>query len=109
MPVTLDATTLGALPRGAVLINAARGKHVVDDDLIEALDSGQLSGATLDVFREEPLPADHPFWSHPNIILYPHAAAWTLPESAAPVIADNIRRARAGEALFGQIEVRRGY
>lgn len=105
----LDATTLGALPRGSVLINAARGKHVVDDDLIEALNSGQLSGATLDVFREEPLPADHPFWAHPDIILYPHAAAWTLPESAGPVIADNIRRARSGEALFGQIEVRRGY
>lgn len=105
----LDATTLGALPRGAVLINTARGKHVVDDDLIEALDSGQLSGATLDVFREEPLPADHPFWSHPNIIVYPHAAAWTLPESAAPVIADNIRRAAEGRELFGKIEVRRGY
>lgn len=105
----LDATTLGALPRGAVLINAARGKHVVEDDLIEALDSGHLSGATLDVFREEPLPADHPFWAHPNIILYPHAAAWTLPESAGPVIADNIQRAHKGAALFGQIEVRRGY
>lgn len=105
----LDATTLGALPRGAVLINTARGKHVVDDDLIEALDSGQLSGATLDVFREEPLPADHPFWSHPNIIVYPHAAAWTLQESAAPVIADNIVRAAEGRELVGQIEVRRGY
>lgn len=105
----LDATTLGALPRGAVLINAARGKHVVDDDLLEAVDSGQLSGASLDVFREEPLPAGHPFWSHPSVILYPHAAAWTLPESAGPVIADNIRRAHAGEPLFGQIEVRRGY
>ena len=105
----LDATTLGALPRGAVLINAARGKHVVEDDLIEALDSGQLSGATLDVFREEPLPADHPLWYHPDVTVYPHAAAWTLPESAAPVIADNIRRARSGQPLFGQIEVRRGY
>ena len=105
----LDATTLGALPRGAALINAARGKHVVDDDLIEALDSGQLSGATLDVFREEPLPGDHPFWSHPKIILYPHAAAWTLPESAAPVIADNIRRAHDGTELSGRINVRRGY
>lgn len=105
----LDATTLGALPRGAVLINAARGKHVVDDDLIEALDSGQLSGATLDVFREEPLPGDHPFWSHPKIILYPHAAAWTLPESAGPVIADNIRRAHEGTELSGRINVRRGY
>jgi glyoxylate/hydroxypyruvate reductase A len=105
----LDATTLGALPRGAVLINAGRGKHVVEDDLIEALHSGQLSGATLDVFREEPLPADHPLWYHPDVTVYPHAAAWTLPESAAPVIADNIRRARSGQPLFGQIEVRRGY
>lgn len=105
----LDATTLGALPRGAVLINAARGKHVVDEDLIDALDSGHLSAARLDVFREEPLPADHPFWAHPNITVYPHAAAWTLPESAAPVIAENIRRAREGVGLSGQIEVRRGY
>jgi glyoxylate/hydroxypyruvate reductase A len=105
----LDATTLSALPRGAVLINAARGKHVVEDDLVEALDSGQLSGATLDVFREEPLPADHPLWYRPDVTVYPHAAAWTLPESAAPVIADNIRRARLGQPLFGQIEVRRGY
>lgn len=105
----LDATTLGALPRGAVLINAARGKHIVDDDLIEALDSGHLSGATLDAFRTEPLTGDHPFWSHPKITLYPHAAAWTLPESAAPVIADNIRRAYHGEELYGRIDVRRGY
>ena len=105
----LDATTLGALPRGAVLINAARGKHVVDDDLIGALDSGQLSRASLDVYREEPLPIDHPFWTHPKIEMYPHAAAWTLPESASPVIADNIRRARAGEPLNGQIDVTRGY
>ena len=81
----------------------------MDDDLIEALDSGHLSGATLDVFRTEPLPGDHPFWSHPKITLYPHAAAWTLPESAAPVIADNIRRAYHGEELYGRIDVRRGY
>ena len=105
----LDATTLGALPRGAVLINVARGKHLVDDDLINALDSGQLSAATLDVFREEPLPFEHPFWMHPKISLFPHAAAWTLPESASPVIADNIRRCRAGEKLIGEIEVKRGY
>ena len=105
----LDATTLGALPRGAVVINAARGKHVVDDDLIDALDSGQLSGATLDVYRQEPLPQDHPFWAHPKIVMYPHAAAWTLPESAAPVLADNIRRARSGIPLTGQIDTRLGY
>ena len=105
----LDATTLGALPRGAVLINAARGRHVVDDDLIDALDSGQLSAASLDVYREEPLPAGHPFWTHPKIVMFPHAAAWTLPESGAPVIADNIRRLREGRALYGLIDARRGY
>ena len=105
----LDATTLGALPRGAVLINAARGRHVVDEDLIDALDSGRLSAASLDVYREEPLPAAHPFWRHPKIVMFPHAAAWTLPESASGVIADNIRRVRAGETLFGQIDIRRGY
>ncbi|MEE2996895.1 MAG: glyoxylate/hydroxypyruvate reductase A [Pseudomonadota bacterium] len=105
----LDATTLGALPSGSVLINSARGKHVVDDDLIEALDSGHLSGATLDVYRQEPLSPDHPFWGHPKIIMYPHAAAWTLPESAAPVIANNIRRASRGERLDGEIDTRRGY
>ena len=105
----LDATTLGALPRGASLINAARGRHVVDADLIDLLDDGHLSGASLDVFREEPLPAGHPFWTHPKIVVYPHAAAWTLPESAAPVLAGNIRRALAGEKLDGQIDRRRGY
>lgn len=105
----LDATTLGALPRGAVLINAARGKHVVDDDLLDALDTGQLSAATLDVYRQEPLPGGHPFWAHPKITMYPHAAAWTLPESAAPVIAENIRRATDGRELLGQIDIRRGY
>lgn len=105
----LDATTLGALPRGAILINAARGRIVVDADLLDLLDSGHLGGASLDVFREEPLPVDHPFWSHPGIVVSPHAAAWTLPESAAPVIADNIRRAADGHALLGVIDRRRGY
>lgn len=105
----LDATTLGALPRGAVLINAARGRHVVDDDLIEALDNGQLSAASLDVYREEPLPDGHPFWRHPKIVVWPHAAAWTLPDSGAPVIADNIRRLEDGRELSGRVETRRGY
>ena len=105
----LDATTLGALPRGAVLINAARGKHIVDQDLLESLRNGQISHATLDVHREEPLPADHPFWKHPKVIMYPHAAAWTLPQSASAVIADNIRRARDGRELVGQIDILRNY
>ena len=105
----LDATTLGALPAGAVLINAARGAHLVDQDLLHALDSEQLSYATLDVFREEPLPPDHPFWAHPRITLFPHAAAWSLPESGAAVIAENIRRALTGQSLIGQVDLNRGY
>ncbi len=105
----LDATAFGALPRGAVLINAARGRHVVDEDLLDALDGGRLSAASLDVYREEPLPADHPFWAHPKIVMFPHAAAWTLPESGAAVIAENIRRIREGREMTGLVDTRRGY
>ena len=92
----LDATTLGALPRGAHLINVARGAHVVDEELLALLDSGHIAGATLDVFRTEPLPDDHPFWTYPQVMVMPHAAAWTLPKTAASTVADNIRRHRSG-------------
>lgn len=105
----VDATLLGAMPRGATLINAGRGRHVVEADLLDALDSGQLSHATLDVFREEPLAEDHPFWTHPGITLFPHAAAWALPEDAGAIVAASIRRALAGEPLPGEIDRRRGY
>src|SRR4029079_17553616 len=73
----LKAPLCARLPRGAGLVNAGRGGHLVETDLIAALDSGQLSGAVLDVFREEPLPKGHPFWSHPRIIVTPHIAAET--------------------------------
>jgi glyoxylate/hydroxypyruvate reductase A len=92
-----------------VVINPARGGHVVDDDLIAALDSGHLDGATLDVFRTEPLPADHPFWSHGKITVTPHIAAWSLPRTAAKTVCDNIRRHRAGEALLHMVDLARGY
>ena len=105
----LDQTTLAALPSGAVIINAARGRHLVDQALIQLLDNGHLSGATLDVFREEPLPPEHPFWSHPKITVFPHAASWSLPSSAAPVIAENIKRVELGEKLFGQVDRNKGY
>ena len=105
----LDKTTLGALPRGAVVINGGRGHHVVDQDLIQLLDSGHLSGATLDVFREEPLLPEHPFWDHPKITVFPHAASWSLPSSAAPVIAKNIKRIGCGEKLFGEVDRTKGY
>lgn len=105
----IDATLLGAMPRGATLINAGRGRHVVEADLLDALDSGQLSHATLDVFREEPLPEDHPFWQHPGITLFPHAAAWALPEDAGSILAGSIRQILAGEPVPGGIDRRRGY
>jgi glyoxylate/hydroxypyruvate reductase A len=105
----LDATTLGALPRGAHLINVARGAHVVDQDLLDLLDSGQIAGATLDVFRTEPLPDDHPYWGHPKVLVMPHASAWTLPKTGAITVAENIRRHRAGEPMSPVVDLDRGY
>ena len=105
----LNAGTFARLPKGAVVINAARGGHLVDDDLLQALDSGQLSAAVLDVFHAEPLPADHPFWTHPRIDVTPHVASLTVPESAAKAVAANIRRMRAGEPPEPIVDPARGY
>jgi glyoxylate/hydroxypyruvate reductase A len=105
----LNARTLGLLPRGAFLLNAARGGHVVQDDLLAALDEGQVAAAALDVFEPEPLPADHPFWSHPQVVLTPHAASITIPRSAAPQVVENIHRARAGLAPINQVDFGAGY
>src|SRR5207253_9283472 len=95
----LNKALFAGLPRGAGLVNAGRGGHLVEPDLIPALDSGQLSGAVLDVFRDEPLPPDHPFWRHPRIIVTPHIAAETHPPTAAPIIRDAIRRFAAGQPV----------
>src|SRR5271155_828827 len=84
----LSARTFAALPRGAGLVNAGRGGHLVEEDLIPALASGQLSAAALDVFGEEPLPPGHPFWPHPRILVTPHIAGTTNPQTAAPIILD---------------------
>jgi glyoxylate/hydroxypyruvate reductase len=105
----LNASTLALLPRGAALINAARGAHLVEADLLAALASGQVSAAVLDVFRQEPLPADHPFWRHPRVILTPHVAAFTNPTTAAPIILDNIRRFEDGRPLLNRVDLARGY
>ncbi len=105
----LDARTLALLPPGAAVVNAARGEHVVDADLIAALDSGHLSGATLDVFDKEPLPADHPFWRHDKVLVTPHVASLTDERSAAPQIVENIRRARAGDPLLNAVDRAAGY
>jgi glyoxylate/hydroxypyruvate reductase A len=100
---------LAQLPRGAFVINGARGAHVVDADLLAALDSGQVAAAALDVFDPEPLPADHAFWAHPRVIMTPHAASITIPSSAAPQVVENIHRARAGQALINLVDFGAGY
>lgn len=105
----LNAETLAALPKGAYVINAGRGPEVVDEALIAALDSGHLSGATLDVFHREPLDPAHPFWDHPKILVTPHNAADSIPQSVAPQIAENLRRARAGEPLLNVVNPDTGY
>lgn len=105
----VNRDTLSLLPRGAFLINAARGRHVVDEDLIAALDSGQIAGATLDTFREEPLPVDHPFWSHPRITVVPHIAAVTQVRTAARTLAANVRAMLAGRAPAHEVDRTRGY
>ncbi|WP_051329992.1 2-hydroxyacid dehydrogenase [Niveispirillum irakense] len=105
----LNRETLSHLPHGAYLINAARGAHLVEADLLPLLEEGRLAAATLDVFAVEPLPADHPFWTHPFITILPHAAAQTLPQTAAPIITANIARHRAGQGLAHVVDRGRGY
>jgi len=105
----LDARLFAGLPRGAYLINCARGQHLVEADLLAALDSGQLAGATLDVFHEEPLPAAHPFWDHPAITITPHTASLIDPEVGGRLLAANIRRFLAGEALAERVDPAQGY
>ena len=105
----INARTLAALPRGAYVINAARGRHVVDADLLAALDSGQLAGAMLDVFNQEPLPAEHPYWTHPKVTVTPHIAGLCVPRRMAPQIVENVRRVRDGRPLLNPIERDRGY
>lgn len=105
----LNAALFARLPRGASLVNAGRGRHLVEDDLLVALDDGQLSAAVLDVFREEPLPPAHPFWRHPRIIITPHVAAETHPPTALPIIGKAISDFEAGLPLANLIDPRRGY
>jgi glyoxylate/hydroxypyruvate reductase A len=105
----LNARNLALLPRGAALVNAARGAHLVEPDLLAALAAGQISAAVLDVFGEEPLPLGHPFWHHPRVVVTPHVAAFTNPATAAPIILDNIRRFEEGRPLLNRVDPARGY
>jgi glyoxylate/hydroxypyruvate reductase A len=105
----LDARRLAQLPRGAGLINAARGPIIVDADLLAALDGGQVGHATLDVFHKEPLPVDHPYWAHPRVTVTPHVASLTHAETAAPIVLAGIRDILAGRRPANTVDPAAGY
>ncbi|GMQ23980.1 glyoxylate/hydroxypyruvate reductase A [Algoriphagus sp. oki45] len=94
---------------GTYLINVARGKHLIEEDLISALDKGYLSGAMLDVYRKEPLPEDHPFWEENRILCTPHIASVTNPEAATPQIIENFRRLKSNLSLLNIVDREKGY
>jgi glyoxylate/hydroxypyruvate reductase A len=105
----IDARLLALLPRGASVVNLARGAHLVEADLLAALASGHIRHAVLDVFATEPLPAAHPFWAHPQVTVLPHVAAQTDPRSASAVVAANVAALRAGRPLRHLVDRMRGY
>jgi glyoxylate/hydroxypyruvate reductase len=105
----LNSRTLSLLHTGGYVINVARGGHVVDADLLALLDSGHLAGATLDVFRQEPLPAEHAFWKHPKITLTPHTSARTLRDESIAQIASKIIAVHGGQSVIGVVDRNKGY
>jgi glyoxylate/hydroxypyruvate reductase A len=105
----LHAGLFAQLPPGAGLVNVGRGGHLVQQDLLAALDSGRLSAAVLDVAEPEPLPAGHPFWRHPRILLTPHIASQTQPETAVEALLANLDRHARGERMLGLVDRARGY
>ncbi len=115
LPVTehtvgfLNYNLFSQLKQGCYLINVARGAHLNEADLIKALEEQLLSGALLDVFKEEPLPSNHPFWSHPKITITPHIASVTTPSSAMKLVLENCRRLQSGEPFLHLVDLSRGY
>jgi glyoxylate/hydroxypyruvate reductase A len=105
----LDARLFARLPMGATVVNLARGGHLVEGDLLGALDGGQLGGAMLDVFEQEPLPASSPLWAHPKVLVTPHTAGITNPRTAGAGIVENLRRLARGEPLLHLVDPARGY
>jgi glyoxylate/hydroxypyruvate reductase A len=95
--------------RGACVINMGRGLHLVEADMLEAIDDKIIADATLDVGTVEPIPPAHPFWNHPHTLITPHVAGLSMPETASKAIAENIRKAMAGERLLHQVDLGRGY
>ena len=106
---TLNSETISLLPKGARILNPGRGPLIDDAALLDALNSGHIAHATLDVFRVEPVPVDHPYWSHPNVTVTPHIAAATRPITSAKEIALNIKRCQAGEPMLNLVDRKRGY
>lgn len=105
----INQQLLAQLPDGSYVLNLARGVHVVEDDLLAALESGKLKGAMLDVFSREPLPAASPLWAHPRVAMTPHIAAVTRPQEAITYIAGTISQLERGETVSGQVDRQRGY
>jgi glyoxylate/hydroxypyruvate reductase A len=105
----MNRQTLSKLLPNAYVINVARGAHLVEEDLLALLDSGHLAGATLDVFRTEPLPEGHPFWKHPKLTITPHTSARTLRDETIEQIAGKLRRLERGEPIPGVVDPERGY
>lgn len=115
LPLTADTQdilrreTLQQLPRGAYVVNVARGGHLVDEDLLVLIDSGHLAGAALDVFRTEPLPAGHPYWTHPKVTVTPHTSARTLRDESIAQIAGKIAALERSGPIAGVVDRERGY
>jgi glyoxylate/hydroxypyruvate reductase A len=105
----LDRRCFARLPRGAHVVNVGRGEQLAEEDLLAAIEAGHLSGATLDVFRTEPLPQHHPFWRHPAIRITPHSAGLSTPDASARRILENLNRLRAGAPLLDAVQPGRGY
>ncbi|MGD2140311.1 MAG: glyoxylate/hydroxypyruvate reductase A [Burkholderiales bacterium] len=105
----LNARTFAAMPRGSYVINIGRGGHLIETDLLAALDSGQISGAMLDVFNEEPLPVTDALWAHPNVVITPHIAGVTIAAEAEAQVVANIRRMEQGESPIGIVDRAKGY
>ncbi len=115
LPLTPDTTgilntrTFKQMKSGAYIVNGARGGHIVEEDLIAAIDDGHIAGATLDVQQTEPMPDDHPFWYHPRIMTFPHVAAMTIARSCLSQVADNYRRIADGRPFLNLVDLDRGY
>jgi glyoxylate/hydroxypyruvate reductase A len=105
----LGTRTFMSMPKGSYVVNIGRGGHLIEDDLLAALDSGHIAGAMLDVFNEEPLPATHPFWSHPRVVVTPHIAGVTVASEAEAQVIENVKRMERGEPPVGVVDRERGY